>query len=595
MTLLSRLLLTVSTLSIVVVPNFAQDNPDVTSSELRHHVQFLASDSLMGRRAGERGNEIAAEYIAKEFERYGLASPPGGYLQQFPFIATVRAGKNNSLSISSGESSWLFHNDKDVRPLAFSSDTTLRSGLVFAGYGITDTASKYDDYQGIDVRGKIVIVLRHSPDTSSIGKFSKYTSMRVKALTAREHGAAGLLLVTGPLDEAIPKLYPLSYDRGMGTAGIAAMSMTWTALDSLFRENGKDLRTVQQQIMTTQSPLSFEFPEMAATMQSEIVKIIDTTANVLGYLEGTDPALAQELVILGAHMDHLGLGGEGSLRPDTVAIHFGADDNASGISGLLEAAQYFAAHRFGLKRSMLFIAFSAEELGLLGSDYYVKHPFKPLTGTIAMLNMDMIGRLNNRMLVVEGISTSPGFDSLVRSSIIDSSLLLKLKPDGFGPSDHSSFYMQKIPVLFFFTNLHEDYHRPSDTWDKLNYSGEEAVVRLVTRIATSLTNVVERPPYVQAAPSTTTERREVRVSLGVIPDYAEDLVGMKISGTRPGSAAEKAGLIANDIIIKFGGREVKNIYDFTHLLGECKPGERVEIVVRRGNEEKTLVALLLGR
>lgn len=296
-------------------------------------------------------------------------------------------------------------------------------------------------------------------------------------------------------------------------------------------------------------------------------------------------------------MDHLGMGGKGSLSPDTVAVHHGADDNASGTAGLLEVAQYLASQKSHLRRSVLFASFSGEELGLLGSDYYVKHPEYPLDHTDAMLNMDMIGRLTDSQLVVEGMGTSPQWQELVSKHNSDS-LHLKFKPDGFGPSDHSSFYAKDIPVMFFFTNLHADYHRPSDTWDKINYTGEQKVASLVSRIALDVANQDTKPAFTKAAASSMApagDRQGVRVSLGVVPDYAEDVVGMKISGTRPGSAAEKAGLKGGDIIISFGGKSIKNIYDFTYLLSDYKPGDEVAIVVKRGSEEVTLKATLEAR
>lgn len=593
-------LLSSVTLSLFLITNVVsaqESSPEIAIPDIRRHVQFLASDSLRGRKTGERGNEIAAGYIAAEMKRVGL-EPLGDnttYFQHFSFLASINPGRDNSLYVSVGSREMEFALDKEMRPLSFSVDTLVTGPLVFAGYGITDTSAQYDDYAGIDVRGKIVIVLRYSPDSSSTGRFAKSASVRMKAKVAREHGAAGLIIVTGPRDETASKLPPVTIDRGMGDAGIAAMALTSGAVDSIFHLLGKNLRDVQEHIIVSGKPQSFELAGTRATMRTSVEKVRGMSANVLGLLRGNDPILGQEVVILGAHMDHLGMGGEGSLNPDTSAIHHGADDNASGTAGLLEAAEYFASHKDQLKRSILFIAFSGEEQGLLGSDYYVKHPAIPLEKTVAMLNMDMIGRMKDSALVVEGIGTSSGFESLLTSSATNTPIRLRLKPDGFGPSDHTSFYVQKIPVLFFFTNLHDDYHRPSDVWTKINFEGEAAIVRLVTEVVRKIANAETRPDYTQVASSPQSERREVRVSLGVIPDYAEDVVGLQISGTRPGSAAEQAGLLAKDIIVRFGGREIRNIYDFTNLLGEYKPGDSVEIVVRRGEEERTLTAVLKGR
>ena len=574
---------------------------EITVPELQQHIRYLASDKLAGRGSGSEGNRLAAEYIAGEFERYGLQplGDKGGFFQEFRFTSGIEAGTHNVFSATVGERHLSFQANRDIRPLSFSTDTSFTAPLVFVGYGITDTSLHYDDYEGIDVRQKIAVMLRYTPDGKKTeSKFYNHASIRSKAFNAREHGAIGMILVTGPLDEEQPTLYPLSFDRGMGTSGIAAISMTWTALQSIFEATGKDLKLSQEQINTTKKPQSFVLGAVTASLQTEIKKIQKTSRNIVGLLQGSNPSGTNEVVIIGAHMDHLGMGGEGSgsLKPDTVAINHGADDNASGTAGLLELAQYLSAQKTSIQRSFLFIAFSGEELGLLGSDYYVKHPLLPLATSIAMINMDMIGRMKDSALVVEGIGTSPQFEDIVKKENTDPSIVLKLKPDGYGPSDHASFYSKDIPVLFFFTNLHDDYHRPTDTWDKINYPDEEKVVELVGRIALRLATVQERPSFTKVATSSAGgERRDVRVSLGVVPDYAEDIAGLKISGTRPGSAAEKAGLKADDIIIKFGKKEIKNIYDFTAVLGEYKPGDEVVIVVKRGTQEVSLTAILQGR
>jgi hypothetical protein len=543
---------------------------------------------------------MAADYIAAEFKRYGLqpAGDNGTYFQEFHFTSGIVAGQGNRVSATAGGQPISFTQETDVRPLPFSMDTAVTAPVIFAGYGITDTALAYDDYDGIDVHGKIVIILRYTPDgKNTASKFYNLASLRTKAFNAREHGAAGMILVTGPLDEEKPSLSPLTYDRGMGTSGIAAVSMTSTACDNMLRAAGKDLRTLQAGINAAKKPSSFALDGVSLSLQTEIRKIQGTSQNILALLKPAASNPVDETLVIGAHMDHLGMGGpgSGSLKPDTVAIHHGADDNGSGTAGLLELAQYLSSRASTLRRSILFASFSGEELGLLGSDYYVKHPLVPLASTIGMINMDMIGRMKDSVLVVEGIGTSPGFDSLVRKENTDPSIVLKLKQDGYGPSDHASFYSKDMPVLFFFTNLHDDYHRPSDTWEKINYADEKKVVSLAARIAETLADAETRPAFTKVAASASGERRDVRVSLGVVPDYAEETVGMKISGTRAGSAAEKAGLKGGDVIIKFGKKEIKNIYDFTAVLGEYKPGDEVVIVVKRGTEEVSLTAILQGR
>ncbi len=576
-------------------------SPDVTQREILQHIKYLSSDELRGRKTGEEGNRKAAEYIAEQFRSYGLTAigENGSYFQPFPFLKEVEIGDHNSFAVTVNSTRLAYTNGTDFLPLKISDDTTLTAPLVFAGYGISSTSDtlKYDDYANIDVHGKIVVVLRYSPEGSGTNRFMNQMSITAKTIVAREKGAAGIIFVSSPPGTDGNALKSFSSPAST-SFGIATVVFSWSGLNDLLKTGGKDLKGIQSAIDSTKNPNSFELPGVTVSLQTQIVKHYSESANIAGFLEGNDPQLKNEILVLGAHMDHLGMGGEGSLAPDTVAIHHGADDNASGTAGLLEAAQYLAHERNKLKRSVLFLSFSGEELGLLGSDYYVNHPLLPLDRTIAMINMDMIGRMKDSVLVIEGMGTSPQWEPMVKHENKDS-LDIRLKPDGYGPSDHSSFYSKNVPVIFFFTNLHSDYHRPSDTWEKINYVGETKVVNYVVRVAEDITNEVPKPAFTKVVASnpapTGDDRQGVHVSLGVIPDFAETSAGLKITGTRAGSAAEKAGLKGDDIIIKFGGKDVKNIYDFTYLLGQFKPGDVVEIVVKRGTETVTLKATLEGR
>ena len=576
-------------------------SPEITSGEILQHIKYLSSDELRGRRTGEEGNRKAAEYIAEQFRSYGLTAmgENGTYFQPFPFLKDVEIGDNNSFAVTVNSTRRAYERGTDFLPLKISDDTTLTAPLVFAGYGISSTSDtlKYDDYANIDVHGKIVVVLRYSPDGSGTNRFLNLMSITAKTIVAREKGAAGIIFVSSPPGTDGNALK--SFTSPASTSfGIATVVFSWSDLNDLLKASGKDLSSIQSAIDSTKNPNSFELTGVTASLQTQIVKHYAESANIVGFLEGTDPQLKNEILVLGAHMDHLGMGGEGSLAPDTVAIHHGADDNASGTAGLLEAAQYLAHERDKLKRSVLFLSFSGEELGLLGSDYYVNHPLLPLERTIAMINMDMIGRMKDSVLVIEGMGTSPQWEPMVKKENNDS-LDIRLKPDGYGPSDHSSFYSKNIPVMFFFTNIHSDYHRPSDTWEKINYVGETKVVKYVVRLIEDITNEEPKPAFTKVVASSTPpsggDRPGVSVSLGVIPDFAETDSGLKITGTRAGSPAEKAGLKGDDIIIKFGGKEVKNIYDFMYLLQEHKSGDKVDIVVKRGTGTVTLNATLEAR
>jgi hypothetical protein len=601
----TRLLISFLLLQSASILNAQAPAPAGVSQELLlGHIRYLASEGLKGRKSGEEGNRLAAAYIASRFKEYGLSAPPQTvaagtpYLQDFTFVTSRKPGKKNSLRITAGAMTASFSQGEDFKPLSFSADTSVTAPLAFVGYGISAHDSvQYDDYAGVSVRGKIVVMMRYSPDGPGDHRFTRFMSFIDKAMTARDSGASGVIFLTAPPGSEGSDLSSVPSDVAYSGTPLPVVALAWNRMESILASSGKELRSIQRQIDSAKSPVSFDAAGTTVSMETQILREYAHTANIVGYLPGSG---SDECVVLGAHMDHLGMGGQGSgsLKPDTVAIHPGADDNASGTSALLEAARYFSTRRSSLKRTLVFAAFSGEELGLLGSSYYVRNPLWPLEKTTAMLNMDMVGRMKDSVLVVEGMGTSPRWESLVKSENSDS-LALKLKPDGFGPSDHSSFYAKDIPVLFFFTNLHSDYHRPSDTWDKINYAGERRVVEFVTRIASEIDSESARPPFTKAVASAPMsgggDRQGLRVSLGVIPDYAEDVHGLKITGTRAGSPADKAGLKADDIIIRLDGKEVTNIYDYMHVLGAFKPGDEVTVVVRRGKEERSLRALLEAR
>jgi aminopeptidase YwaD len=591
---LRRIILVFSAWSLIISTTLlAQSTPQITAAEIAKHIKYLASDQLEGRGSGSKGAEAAAQYIANEFRSYGLKpiGDQGTYYQNFDFVAGIKLGDVNNLSFRVASSTVMASVDKDFRPLGFSSSDTFEGGIVFVGYGISDSAKKYNDYAGVDVQGKAVMVLRNAPPSDSTKDLGQYAGLRYKASKAREFGAKALIVVTGPEDSDTDELMKLTYDNATGNAGLPAINVTRGTVDKLLGSVHTSVKDLQKAINQTKMPRSMSLPGVSVRLSTDLKEIRKTTKNVVGLLEGNDPSLKDQLIVIGAHYDHLGMGGEGSgsLKPDTVAIHHGADDNASGTAGVLELAQAFADAKNSLKRSILFISFSGEELGLLGSGYYVSHPLIPLNQTVTMVNMDMIGRLNNRALIIYGIGTSAGFEELVKKHNKDSALVLKLIKDGFGPSDHSSFYGKQIPVFHFFTDIHSDYHRPSDTYDKINYPGEEQVLRYIEEIAQELDQTANRPQYVAVEmPRQPGVGRSTRVYMGTIPDFGEQVEGMKLSGVREGSPAAKAGLQGGDIIIKFGKVDIKNLYDFTYALGEYKPGDEVDVIIKRGSETKTM-------
>jgi hypothetical protein len=592
------------TVSLYPTSHAQTSTASITPEELRAHVKFLASDELEGRGSGTQGNEQAAAYIARQFENYGLspAGDSGTYFQTFTFVSAVRLGTGNSLALTGpGHVTTGLTPEVDFRPLGFSSNGAVSGGLVFVGYGISAPESGYDDYSNVEVTGKLVVAMRYGPDGNDLhSDLYKHTSFRNKARMAREKGAAGLILITGPNDEPTDELVRLSYDNSFASSGIPAISMKRLPVEQALGRLHMDLKSVQDSIKANRRPLSAELQGVSATLVTDVVQIKATTANIVGYLQGSAPDLKEQAVVVGAHMDHLGFGGagSGSLLPDVHEIHNGADDNASGAAGLLELAEAFAAKKSSLARSLVFIAFSGEEMGTLGSSHYVNHPFVPLAQTAAMVNMDMIGKLRKDELTIYGTGTSPIWDEVLSKADPDSLFSIKKVPDGFGPSDHSQFYAKDIPVLFFFTGTHDDYHKPSDDWDKLNYQGEVTVLQFVSRVITDLSHGQDRPAFARTQTSSTMgggDSRGFNVTLGVIPDYGEGSEGMKIGGIRPSGPAEKAGMKAGDIITRMAGKKVLNIYDYMGILGELKAGQEIDVDVVRDGKTLTLHATMEKR
>jgi len=581
-----------------VIPS-GQGNPAITAQEIFDHVKYLASDKLQGRRAGTEGADRAARYISQEFERYGLQAVGDNrsYFQSFDFVSGVQLGKKNALVLNVHGRQRRYAVQRDFLPLAFSSNGQAQGLVVFAGYGLSAPDLQYDDYANLDVAGKTVLLLRFTPEGNDPhSKYYKFAPLRYKTMKAREKGARAVLFVTGPENPEETELVRLKYDRAFGDVGIPVATVRRAVAEEILRAAGQSLAALQKQIDSTKTPHSLVIPNLQAMIETDLVQQRAKTSNVLGYLQGSDPALKNEAVVVGAHYDHLGLGGEGSLAPkEEGQVHNGADDNASGTAGLLELAEAFAAKRDSLKRSLLFVAFAGEEEGLLGSSYYVKHPVVPLEQTVAMINLDMIGRPKpDSTLIVYGAGSSPAWKELLEKYNLNHHFKLKLNQSGYGPSDHSSFYGKNIPVLFFFTGLHDDYHKPSDDYDKINAQGEAKIVDFVYSLVKEIVVEPPRPPFAKVSGETAPRegRADLRVYLGTIPDFGEEVEGVKLSGVREGSPAEKAGLRAGDIIIGLGDKTIRNLYDYTYALQEYRPGDVVELsVLREGERVRVLVTL----
>lgn len=574
--------------------------PDTTNSidqnDIYKHLSFLASDELKGRGTGTPEKDKAAEYIAKYFNSIGI-KPKGttGYFQSLKVTTDLKLLKNNSLEIYANNNIIKFELKKDFQPTGFSSNGAVEGELVFAGYGIEAEDLGYNDFVNIDLKDKIALIMRYSPEGDKPDtKFGFKVQSNFKVAIAKNKGAKAVILFTGPNTVENDRLISLIPDPAANNAGIPVVSISTEKAKEIFKIAGYDLLSFQRQIDSTSSPKSFHMGNVSAKLSVELQPIVNDTKNVIGFIEGNDPILKNEIIVIGAHYDHLGMGGRGSLAVSKEPqVHNGADDNASGTTGLLELAEYFASKKSELKRSILFIAFAAEELGLIGSKYFVDNPTVPLNNIVAMINMDMIGRMVENKLTIYGTGTSPKWKPLLNKLNHDSSFKLNFIDGGFGPSDHSSFYAKNIPVLFFFTGTHQDYHKPSDDFDKINYPGMEKVLKLIVNVVYDLTTNPEKIEFTKVQGEQQQGRRmNVRVYVGTIPDYSEQVEGFKIAGVNDGSPAEKAGLKAGDIIIKFGDKPVKNVYDYMYAMQGYKAGDDVEVIVlRNGQEMKFKVTL----
>jgi Peptidase family M28/PDZ domain/PA domain len=568
--------------------------PSIDPQRFLGHVKVLSADDMKGRFTGSPEQEKAARYIAGQFEQLGLqgVAPKKSYFQTFKVTTSSKAGPNNHLTSRLGGKTADWKHGVDYTAFNFSSSGKASAPVIFAGYGITAPDLKYDDYADLDVKGKIVLVLRHEPqefDEKSPFNGKNYTShaaLENKAINAKMHGAKGILFFNNTVN------HPQDGDRleSFNRAGPTDVGIPFAQVKSIVAERwltaaGKSLKEVVEGIDRELKPVGFELP-LSLDLQTDVQRIQRTTSNVIGYL----PGLTSEYVVIGAHYDHLGMGEQFSLAPSLVpSIHPGADDNASGVAGVIELARWFAGQP-KLKRGVLFMAFTGEELGLLGSGHYVNKPLLPLEQCAAMINMDMVGRMKENRLVVGGASSGSTLKALIED-LGKRHAELKLdhsEPAGFGGSDHTSFANKQIPVLFFFSGLHADYHKPSDTWDKIDPEASARLLALVADSAQELAGSETKPAFVKVAPPPAPAGGGSASSgggygpyFGSIPDMGSEVKGVKFAGIREGSPAAKAGLQTGDVMVEFDGKKLDGLYDYTYALKQRKPGDTVKVKVLR--------------
>ena len=569
-------------------------NSQITPLELKEHIEVLASDSLLGRKPGFGGDIQAAMYIKNQLDALQIKPLFENGFQNFEIVTSLSAGNNKFSFLDMNAEA-----GKDFIPIAFSSNGDVTADVVFAGYGfnINEDSLKWNDYSGINAAGKIVIILRGAPAYDSLNKFASYSSLIKKAYTAKDNGAAAVIFVNGEQFDKDDNLVPLSYEQGQNSIGIPVINLNRKTMDELLKPMEVSLKILEQNFNDSKNSNSFEI-NTPVYIKTEVLKNKTATQNVVYLLKGNDPILSDEYIVLGAHYDHLGFGGKnsGSRVPDTTAIHSGADDNASGTSAIIEIIEKLAANKDKLKRSVIFVAFSAEEMGLLGSKYFVNNPPVDLKKIKFMVNLDMVGRLSEQTkgLSLGGTGTAVGLTDLLTELTKGTELNIKFSPEGYGPSDHASFYSKDIPVLFFFTGIHDDYHTPRDVAAKINFEGEKTVCDLAYDIILSISQKQESLVFSESGPKEQPEtKRNFKVTLGIMPDVSSgDVKGLRADAVMEGRPAFKAGMKKGDIIVAMDGKPVNDIYEYMNRLQEFKIGQRITVEVLRGTEKVLLIVEL---
>jgi|688.fasta_scaffold157867_1 hypothetical protein len=590
--------------------------PDAAGERLAAAVRWLAAPDREGRGPGTAGIEQAADWIAGELAAVsGLQTRVVGEGPFQPFEmtleATLGAPADNTAELvgppaaDGSRTTVPLELGRDFTPLAAGGSGSFDLPLVFAGYGITAPRENYDDYAplGDAAQGAAVVVLRQEPqkdDPHSVfdgNQASQHAALARKVANASEHEAGAVVFCNDADAEGDALMAFTRAGEGSTARTMPVLHLRRSAVDDVVRAAaGAPLADIQRGIDDRLIPASRPLDGWRIRGRVAIDRRETKTRNVLALLPGAgkpaEPAAGvaaidpREVVILGAHYDHLGYGGENSTAPGEKAIHHGADDNASGTAMLLEVARRLAAAG-PLPRAVLFIAFSGEERGLLGSGHYAANAVLPLSDTVAMVNLDMVGRLVDDKVIVHGTGTGTGLEALVDRLVAEHGLTAAKEPGGFGPSDHASFYAKKVPVLHVFTGSHGDYHRPSDTADKINVAGMEKLTALVTAIVRDLATRPDRPAYVEvAAPAFA--RGGDRPYFGSIPDFGNPGNGYSISGVAKDSPAAKGGLRGGDRIVRVGSSAIANLEDFDSALRKHKGGDTVPVVVVRDGAEVTL-------
>ena len=567
---------------------------EIMTFEILEHIKYLSSDKLEGRFPGSEGSKKAIKYISKNWEAQGVL--PAGtkkYEQPFSYISKVSLGNRNILRVRNSKSRYKIK--KDFIPIGWSGNGNIDDEVVFVGYGFDiDDSLSWNDYINVNVKNKWVLMFLNGPDGNSPhSPYGYHKKLYNKVIAARDRGVGGILFMEREEKEN-NKLKPLVYRQSASSAGLPIIQITHAVANNIINDKDKTVADLRSKIDQELASFSFELDrKVSARVNLKFEK--ETATNVIGFIEGSDPILNKEYIIIGAHYDHLGYGGHmsGSLNPDSMQIHNGADDNASGIAGILELSHKLMTNKKLLGRSIIAICFDAEEKGLLGSKFYTQTPTKDLEQTAIMINMDMIGRLNEKPITVGGVGSAKTLSETIE--VVQKNHTLKIDKNisgmDFGRSDHASFYREDIPVLFFFTGAHQDYHKPSDDWDKIDYQGEKEVLNFVYDLIVQLSTNKEKPIFTEITnDNSDNQSPSFNVTLGVIPSYGSQKIGMEIDGiSRKNGPADKAGMKKGDIIIEINNKKIRNIYDYMARLAELNSGDKIIVKIIRNKIEMELI------
>jgi hypothetical protein len=569
-------------------------------SRSRVRVETLASDKFDGRLTGSPGERLAGDFLIDELKRIGAKPLPGltDFRVPFTFTAGSKDGGSTVTITPSTGAPQTFAAPANALALSFSDTAEANGAVVFAGYGLVVPESQnfgYDSYAGLDVKDKVVVVLRYFPedaDQQTRAILARYADLRYKAQAARQRGARAMLVVTGPRSPNAGNTVPMGFDTAIAGSGIAAASLSGEAATAIFAAAGKSLEAVQKELDSGNPHVAgFAIPNLTAAVNAKVVRQQQTGSNVLAYLPATTPvtSVQRPWVAVGAHYDHLGhgtTGGSLAAKEDAGQIHHGADDNASGSAAVLGIAE--ALSKQPRRRHLLVGFWSGEELGLLGSNAFVTKPPMPLDQVAAYLNFDMVGRAHDNKLTVQATGTSGMWPKLLEQANIAAGFDLVLQEDPYQPTDVGSFNQASVACLTFFTGAHVDYHKPSDTADKINYEDLDRVAELARAIVKRLMDADQTPQFTKVEQKTESGggRAGLRIFTGTIPDYASDVKGLLLGGVIGGGPAEQAGLQKGDVIVEIAGQSITNIYDYTYALELLKIGQPAKVIYMRAGEKK---------